>query len=114
MSTKERLAAVLDREGLHLLAVEARAGRFDDFESPSATPIRDLVEVLHRHGLEDLAQRAIAGEWDGTAEEAQVWYEWEGRGLLEEGRCWRKGGEDGHAAERTGRDEEVCQRRNDC
>ena len=83
MRTKERLAGVLRQEGLLGLAGEALLGRFDDYESESATPIRDLVACLRADGREDLAQRAIGGEWDGTTEEAQRWYEREGRAMME-------------------------------
>jgi hypothetical protein len=83
MKTKERLAAVLEEAGLRDLAMEARRGRFDDYDSDSPTPIRDLVDCLRLLGREDLARRAIDGEWDGTAEEAQAWYEREGKHLLE-------------------------------
>lgn len=87
MSTKHRLAAVLREASLLSLAGEALLGRFDDYESESATPIMDLVNELRSCGREDLARRAIGGEWDGTAEEAQQWYEREGRAMMEgEGR----------------------------
>ena len=78
MSTKERLAAVLREAGLLVLAEEAELGRYDDYESDSATPIVDLVGALRACSREDLAQRAIGGEWDGTAEEARAWFEREG------------------------------------
>jgi len=93
MSTKERLARVLRQAGLYLLEVEALGGRFDDYESASATPIMDLVECLRLQGREDLAQRAIAGEWDGTAEEGQAWYEREGRALIEGAQSTQGGGD---------------------
>lgn len=85
MSTKQRLAAVLRQEGLLGLAGEALLGRYDDYESDSATPIVDLVRCLRARGREDLAQRAIGGEWDGTEEEARRWYEREGRATIEGG-----------------------------
>ena len=85
MSTKERLAAVLEQEGLSDLAVEARRGRFDDYESSSPTPIHDLVDCLLLHGRYDLVERAAGGEWDGTAEEARAWYQREGAGIWLEG-----------------------------
>ena len=98
MSTKERLAVVLRQEGLLGLAGEALLGRFDDYETKSATPIGDLVRCLRARGREDLAQRAIGGEWDGTEEEARRWYEqgkkrWyarEGRAMIERGRRSRE------------------------
>jgi len=80
--TKERLARVLDAEGLVLLAVEARGGRFDDYESNSPTPINDLIDFVRLYGREDLAQRAMAGEWDATEEEGRRWFEREGKGMV--------------------------------
>jgi len=82
-STKNRLARVLREQGLEEMAAAAEAGRYDDYESESATPIVDLVYRLRTAGREDLARRAIAGEWDGSREEAEAWYEREGRALLE-------------------------------
>ena len=81
--TKQKLANVLDGAKLPDLAAEARAGRFDDFESESLTPIVDLVKSLESAGRQDLADRARNGEWDGTREEAEAWYQREGDGLLE-------------------------------
>lgn len=73
LSTKLRLAAVLTDAGLKDLAAAAAEGHFDDFESDSATPIGDLVHALHRAGRQDLAHRAMAGEWDATQQEAERW-----------------------------------------
>lgn len=80
--TKVRLAGVLMDAGLGDLAKEALQGRFDDYESESATPICDLVTHLRGAGREDLARRAMDGEWDGTAEEGEAWMEREGRALV--------------------------------
>lgn len=71
--TKERLAQVLHAAGLFDMEREAREGRYDDYESWSATPIIDLVATLRLADREDLAQRAINGEWDGTKKEAEQW-----------------------------------------
>lgn len=81
-ATKARLADALDDAGLLELARQASEGRFDDFESESATPIVDLVRCLEAAGRKDLADRARAGEFDGTREEAEAWFEREGRKLL--------------------------------
>lgn len=82
MRTKERLAQALASEGLHFLAGQASAGRYDDFESESSTPCHDLVNALRAAGREDLAQRAMNGEWDGSPEEADEWFQREGKDLL--------------------------------
>ena len=73
MSTKERLAEVLDGAGLLELARRARAGEYDDFESDSATPQLDLFQALMAVRHLDLAKRVTDGEWDGTPEEADAW-----------------------------------------
>lgn len=80
--TKERLAQVLHAAGLFDMEREARAGRYDDYESESATPIIDLVMALEAAGRHDLAERARNGEWDGTKEEGEAWYQQKGRHLF--------------------------------
>ncbi len=82
--TKERLAQVLHAVGLFDMERKVRAGEYDDYESPNATPIINLVSELRQTGRNDLAQRAMNGEWDGTKEEADEWFEKEGRSLLGE------------------------------
>lgn len=73
IATKEKLAQVLHAAGLFEMEKAARAGRYDDYESPSATPIVDLVRDLLTAGKKELAERAMNGEWDGTKEEADAW-----------------------------------------
>jgi hypothetical protein len=80
--TKMRLARVLREYGLHQLAEQAEFGRYDDFESESATPIFDLVRDLRARGFAKLAKRAMNGEWDATKEESDAWMEREGKRLL--------------------------------
>ena len=84
--TKERLAQVLHAVGEFAMEAQARLGSYDDYESESATPIADLVTELERRGLRDLANRARDGEWDGTKEEAEAWYQREGKYLLQRNR----------------------------
>jgi hypothetical protein len=78
--TKDKLAAVLRAEGLTGLAERAASAEFDDFESEHTIPIGELVKALHAAGRADLARRAMAGEWDGTKEEAEAWARKEGLG----------------------------------
>lgn len=85
MTTAERLAAALDKAGLTGLASKARQFAYDDYKSPSATPINDLVAdlaaiaksplVTNATALSanELIARAVAGEFDGTKEEADAW-----------------------------------------
>lgn len=73
LPTSERLAQVLHAEGLLEMESKARAGYYDDYMSPLATPIVQLVKDLSAVNREDLAKRAMNGEWDGTREEAEAW-----------------------------------------
>lgn len=95
--TKEILAQALHAAALFDLERRARAGEFDDFESPSATPINDLVGALRavsdakpddkdlRDRTMKLALRAMEGEWDGSPEEAEEWMQSpEGRAAVAE------------------------------
>ena len=82
LCTKERLAQVLHAEGLFDMEKAARAARYDDYESESATPIVDLVRDLRSAGKDDLAKRAMDGEFDASKEEAEAWYQREGKNLL--------------------------------
>jgi hypothetical protein len=71
--TKLRLARVLREHGLEQMAEAAEHGRYDDYQSESATPCIDLVNHLHAAGAHELAERAKRGEWDATKEEADAW-----------------------------------------
>lgn len=51
----------------------ALEGRYDDFKSDHATPMVLLVQELRERGLEDIAQRAISGEFDGTKADSDAW-----------------------------------------
>jgi hypothetical protein len=82
LRTKERLAQVLHAAGLFDMEKAARAGRYDDFEGETATPIVDLVNDLKAVGQHDLAKRAMRGEFDATKEEAEEWYQREGKNLI--------------------------------
>ena len=80
--TKEKLAQVLHAAGLFKMEGLARTGRYDDFDSEFPTPIVDLVRDLREEGREELAQRAINGEWDSTKKESDAWWEREGKDLI--------------------------------
>lgn len=73
LSTSERLAQVLHAAGLLEMESKARAGYYDDYRSPLATPIVQLVKDLSAVNRRDLAERAMNGEWDGTREEGEAW-----------------------------------------
>jgi len=72
-STAERLYRILVARGLREMAAKAKTGYYDDFRSPLATPIVQLVVDLTRAGHLDLAERAKEGEFDATKEEADAW-----------------------------------------
>lgn len=71
--TKLRLARVLREAGLESMAAAAERGRYDDYQSESATPCVDLVNHLKAAGAHELARRAMDGEWDATREESDAW-----------------------------------------
>jgi hypothetical protein len=74
MATKDRLAKALrEARAPECMVSDALKGRYDDFESPSATPIVLLVQHAQQHGLKDIARRAMDGEFDATKEEAEAW-----------------------------------------
>lgn len=73
MKTSERLAQVLHAHGLFELEAKARQGHYDDFESDLAAPIMQLVADLLGANQDDLARRAMNGEFDATLEDGQAW-----------------------------------------
>lgn len=77
LPTKEKLAQELEKlppvNGLERLVKRARAGMYDDYESPLATPQMQLVEDLRQIGQQGFVHRVIDGEFDGTREEARAW-----------------------------------------
>lgn len=81
--TTERLALALTAAGCPPEMIErARAGFYDDFKSPIANPISQLVQELRSIGQTDLVNRAIDGEFDATDEESDLWFETEGKHFL--------------------------------
>lgn len=86
MKTKEKLAGILNEAGAPIgMVVAASDGEYDDFESKSPTPINDLVRDCRKYGLNDIATRAMNGEFDATKEESQEWMEREGKDLFRKG-----------------------------
>lgn len=62
MSTADRLADALKAQAY-----------YDDYCSPLAMPIAQLVADCRVAGLNDIAERAINGDFDATEEESDAW-----------------------------------------
>jgi len=75
--TTEKLARMLEELNdprLDGIIKKARAGYYDDFKSPLATPEIQLVIDLRATGYPDVAERVIDGEYDATPEESAAWW----------------------------------------
>lgn len=82
LPTSERLARALevfDDPKLAPMVERARAGYYDDFKSPLATPIVQLYMDLIEAGYPVMASRVRKGEFDSTFEEGLEWWEQEGK-----------------------------------
>ena len=80
MHTKDKLAMALLKAGApESMVKKAEIGYYDDYLSPLATPIVQLVSdcrffIKHgRPGLKDIVKRAKNGEFDATKEESEAW-----------------------------------------
>lgn len=85
LPTKERLARALEALNdpkLEGIIQRARRGDYDDYESTLEMPQHALIIALTVVGHNDFAARVINGEFDGTKEEAEAWYEREGKHIL--------------------------------
>lgn len=72
--TTEKLALALTQARAPQWMIDkSRAGYYDDFKSPIATPIVQLYHDCLAAGLGDLAMRARNGDFDSTDEEADEW-----------------------------------------
>lgn len=74
IATTEKLAQALTfaRAPQSMIAL-ARDGYFDDFKSPLAFPIRALVAEASKYHLNNIALRAMNGEFDAQDWEADAW-----------------------------------------
>lgn len=83
--TTERLARALmelDDPKLIWMIERARQGYYDDFKSPLAMPLHQLVLDLQAVGHPEMIRRVIDGEFDATLEEGDEWFRREGHTLL--------------------------------
>ena len=68
-STKKLLVALEAAGAPERMKLKARGGHYHDYESPSPTPITDLVYDAEAAGLTDLAQAARTGAFDAGRDE---------------------------------------------
>jgi len=72
--TTEKLAAALRAANAPAAMIsKAEAGYYDDFKSPLAMPLHQLVTDAQAAGLPDIAMSAINGDFDATREESAAW-----------------------------------------
>lgn len=72
--TSEKLAEALTHASAPSPMVQrAREGYYDDYRSPLPDPIRTLVNDARKYHLNNIALRAINGEFDGQKWEAEQW-----------------------------------------
>jgi len=74
LATSEKLARDLESVKAPRIMIErARNKYYDDYLSPLADPIVQLVNDAHNHGLNMIAQDAMDGKYDGSKEESDAW-----------------------------------------
>ena len=74
METRERLVAALEEERAPKSMVRrAGEGYYDDFLSPLAMPIHQLVSDARKYNLTRIAKKAMNGGFDATKEESDAW-----------------------------------------
>ena len=72
--TTEKLAAALRAANApQAMISKAEAGYYDDFKSPIAMPLHQLVSDAQAAGLPDIAMSVINGDFDATREESAAW-----------------------------------------
>ena len=88
LPTTERLATALrEANAPESMIKRAEAGYYDDFKGPLAQNIAELVaDCGLAQGLDDIAWRAMDGEFDATNWEADAWAKNtpEGRAVMQE------------------------------
>ena len=72
--TSEKLAeALIHSSAPQEMIKRAREGYYDDYRSPLPDPIRTLVNDARKYHLNNIALRAINGEFDAQKWEAKAW-----------------------------------------
>lgn len=80
--TTEKLARALEDLNdpeIEDIIKKARKGYYDDYKSWIPFPIKQLTIDLEEAGYPDMAKLAKNGKWDATKEEAEEWFEKEGK-----------------------------------
>lgn len=73
-ATTEKLAKALQLSNAPKVMIErARAGYYDDYRSEVPDPIRTLVNDARKYHLNNIAIRAMNGEFDGQTWEGEEW-----------------------------------------
>jgi hypothetical protein len=79
--SSQRLTSALFELGLKDLAKRAARDEFNDYFSPHAFPMLNLVSELnqpgikHMHGVKRLIERVKQGEFEATEDEGVAWAE---------------------------------------
>jgi predicted enzyme involved in methoxymalonyl-ACP biosynthesis len=72
--TSEKLAQALEVAGApQEMITKARSKHYDEYESDLMSPIRQLAADAAEHGLDEIALRAMNGDFDGQKWEAEQW-----------------------------------------
>lgn len=85
MRTADRLVKDLEQAKAPAKMIDwARNGFYDDYETVIAFPIQQLVADAKAAGLNDIAQKAMNGEYDATEQESLEWMRNQGYRYLKE------------------------------
>lgn len=72
--TSEKLAEALTHASAPTSMIQrAREGYYDEYKSSIATPIIALVQDARKYHLNNIALRAVNGEFDAADWEAEAW-----------------------------------------
>jgi hypothetical protein len=72
--TSDYLAGELEAAGAPAAMIQrARDGYYDEFKSPLAFPLMQLVHDSRAHRLAGIPRRVAEGDFDSTKEESDAW-----------------------------------------
>lgn len=81
-STEILLADLIAHKSPAFMIRKCKADEYNDYKSPHVFPIQMLVKNAEAANLREIVKFAKAGKYDGTREEANEWYEKEGKNLI--------------------------------